>query len=103
MRMEVKLALFCFLTGAITGVCSTVRIRRHEIKHTQVVKCVGQQKIEGLKGPYPTIYWMERPNKEVFGMLFNNAAAIPPNMQLHDISYQDVDENTLHFVKAQIQ
>lgn len=71
-----------------------------QVKHTQVVTCVGSSTIPGFKY---TVFYMERPNKEVFTMMFDNPAAIPPNAKLKDVVYTDVDANTVHFIKAQIQ
>lgn len=72
----------------------------HPVKHTQVVTCVGSQKIEGEK--YVT-YYMERPNKEIFSMTFDNPAAIPPSRPLRDIVYTDAGGDLRHFIKAQAQ
>lgn len=90
-----------FLTGVALTISGFLIARGyHPIKHTQVVTCVGTSTIPGFKY---TVYYMERPNKEVFTMMFDNPVAIPPNTKLKDVAYTDVDAQTLHFVKAQIQ
>lgn len=93
------LALALGLSLSINTALAFKRFYRPE-KHTQKVICVGNSTIPGFKY---TVFYMERPNKEVFTMMFDNAAAIPPNTQLKDVAYTDVDQYTLHFVKAQIQ
>lgn len=97
-----------FAVGFAFGTVTTESILAgHELKHTQNVKCIGSQKIEGMKmknGSDGVVYWMQRPNKEVFGMVFDNPAAMPQGVPLHDVVYSDVSSNgVLHFVKAQVQ